>query len=95
MSNTCYSNGNFIGTFNMKSLSFTTQNDIEYKKKVFEYYKSVNGESFKIGSYIVTDVTINDSDETVSITAMDYALKGFAQPYINGIRLCKWNNYFI
>lgn len=81
MSNTCYSNGNFIGTFNMKSLTFTTQNDIEYKKKVFEYYKSVNGESFKIGSYIVTDVVINDSDETVSITAMDYALK-FAQPYI-------------
>lgn len=82
MSNTAYKNGNIFGTFNLKKLEFETENDIDYKKKEVVYYKSVNGESFKIGTYIVTEVKDNDSKETVSVTAMDYGLK-FAIPYVS------------
>lgn len=81
MSNTCYKNGNFIGTFNLKILEFETENDVDYKKKELVYYKSVNGEAIKIGTYIVTSVTDNDSKETVKVTAMDYGLK-FAVDYV-------------
>src|SRR5574344_1986839 len=80
MSNTAYKNTTFFGTFNLKMLEFTTENDINYKKKTFTYWKSVNGEAFKIGSYIVTDIKDNDSTEEVTVTAMDYGLK-FAIPY--------------
>ena len=80
MSNTAYKDGNFIGTFNLKMLDFTTENDVNYKKKEFTYWKSVNGTAFKIGTYIVTDVTDNDTNEEVTITAMDYGLK-FAVSY--------------
>ena len=33
MSNTAYKNTTFFGTFNLKMLEFTTENDIDYKKK--------------------------------------------------------------
>ena len=65
-------------------LEFTTENDIDYKKKEFSYYKSVNGEAFKIGTYIVTDVNDNDSTEEVTVTAMDYGLK-FANTYVTDL----------
>lgn len=84
MSNTAYKNTTFFGTFNLKMLEFTTENDINYKKKTFTYWKSVNGEAFKIGSYIVTDIKDNDSTEDVTITAMDYGLK-FATPYTTSL----------
>lgn len=82
MSNSCYNEGNIFGTFIFKKLEFTTENDINYKKKEFEYYKSINGNAFKIGTYIVTDVTDNDSSETVKVTSYDYGLK-FAIPYVS------------
>jgi hypothetical protein len=75
MSNSCYNEGNIFGTFIMKKLEFTTENDIDFKQKEVTYYKSVNGESFKIGTYIVTEIKDNDSDETVTVTAYDYAIK--------------------
>ena len=84
MSNSCYNDGNIFGTFIMKKLEFTTENDIEYKGKEVEYYKSVNGESFKIGTYIVTEIKDNDSDETVTVTALDYGLKT-AIPYVSSL----------
>lgn len=81
LSDDSYNNGNFIGTFIMKKLEFETENDIDYKKKEFEYYREVNGESFKIGSFIVTDIENSDTNETVKVTAYDYALK-FADTYV-------------
>jgi hypothetical protein len=80
MSNSCYNEGNIFGTFIMKKLEFTTENNIDYKGKEVVYYKSVNGESFKIGTYIVTEIKDNDSDETVTVTSLDYGLKT-AIPY--------------
>lgn len=80
MSNVAYKNTTFFGTFNMKMLTFIAENDVDYKKQEFEYYKEVNGESFKIGSYIVTDLKDNDTKEEITVTAMDYGLK-FANIY--------------
>lgn len=77
---TAYKDTTFFGTFNMKMLKFETENDVEYKGKEFEYYKEVNGNSFKIGNFITTDVSDNDTKETVKVTAYDYALK-FANEY--------------
>lgn len=81
LSDDSYNNGNFIGTFIMKKLEFETENNIDYKKKEFEYYREVNGESFKVGSFIVTDIENSDTNETVKVTAYDYALK-FADTYV-------------
>lgn len=80
LSDDCYSDGHFIGTFIMKKLEFETENNIDYKKKEFEYYRQVDNESFKIGTFIVTEIKNSDTDELVKITAYDYALK-FAKPY--------------
>lgn len=76
-----YKDTHFIGTFNMKYIKFTTSNDIQYRNKELTLYKEINGESFKIGNFIVTDIKDNDSTEEVSVTAYDYGLK-FAQPYV-------------
>lgn len=84
LSATAFNDRNFIGTFNLKSLTFETENDIDYKTKEFEYYKQVNNESFKIGSFIVTEVEDSDTYETVKVTAMDYGLK-FALPYTTNL----------
>ena len=62
-------------------LEFTTENNIDYRKKEFVYYKQVNDEAFKIGTYIVTGIKESDTKEEVSVTAMDYGLK-FAIPYV-------------
>ena len=77
---TAYKDTHFIGTFNMKYIKFTTQNDVQFRKKELTLYKEINGESFKIGNFIVTDINDNDSNEEVSVTAYDYGLK-FANPY--------------
>ena len=77
---TAFNDKNFIGTFNLKCLTFETENDIDYKEKEFEYYKQVNNEAFKIGTFITTDVEDSDTNEIVKVTAMDYGLK-FATPY--------------
>lgn len=81
---TAFNDRNFIGTFNLKSLTFETENDIDYKTKEFEYYRQVNNEAFKIGSFIVTEVEDSDTFETVKVTAMDYGLK-FALPYTTSL----------
>lgn len=47
LSATAYKNSTFFGTFNMKMLKFETENDINYKKKEFVYYKEVDGEAIK------------------------------------------------
>lgn len=77
---TAFNDKNFIGTFNLKCLTFETENDIDYKEKEFEYYKQVNNEAFKIGTFITTEVEDSDTNEVVKVTAMDYGLK-FAIPY--------------
>lgn len=80
MSNTAYKNTTFFGTFNLKMLTFTTENDVDYKQKEFSYWKEVNGNNFKIGNYIVTDVKDSDTNEEVTVTAYDFGLK-FANTY--------------
>lgn len=77
---TAFNDKNFIGTFNLKCLTFETENNIDYKEKEFEYYKQVNNEAFKIGTFITTEVEDSDTNEVVKVTAMDYGLK-FATPY--------------
>ena len=77
---TAYKDTHFIGSFNMKYIKFKTSNDVRYRNKELTFYKEVDGESFKIGNFIVTDIKDNDSNEEVSVTAYDYGLK-FALPY--------------
>lgn len=84
LSATAFNDKNFIGTFNLKSLTFETENDIDFKEKEFEYYKQVNDESFKIGTFITTEVEDSDTNETVKVVAMDYGLK-FATPYATAL----------
>ena len=81
---TAYKDTTFFGTFNMKTLIFETENNINYKGKEFEYFKEVNGESFKIGTFITTDVKDSDTFENVNVTAYDYGLK-FANPYMTSL----------
>lgn len=71
----CYNEGNFIGTFIFKEISFETENKYNFKNKEFEYYKTVNGESIKIGTFITTEVKDSDTKETVKVIGMDYGLK--------------------
>ncbi|MBQ3944765.1 MAG: hypothetical protein II670_04045 [Alphaproteobacteria bacterium] len=80
LSANAFNDRNFIGTFNLKSLSFETENNVDFKNKEFEYYKQVNNEPFKIGTFITTEVKDSDTNELVEVTAMDYGLK-FATPY--------------
>lgn len=80
LSDTAYKDDTFFGKFNLKMLKFETDNDIDYKKKEFTYYKEVNGEALKIGTFIVTDVSDSDTFESVNVTAYDYGLN-FANPY--------------
>lgn len=75
-----YKDTHFIGSFNMKYIKFTTSNDVQYRNKELTFYKEVNGEAFKVGNFIVTEIKDNDSNEEVNVTAYDYGLK-FAQPY--------------
>ena len=90
LSDTAYKNSTFFGTFNMKMLKFETENDINYKKKEFTYYKEVDGEVLKIGTFIVTDVSDSDTFESVNVTAYDYGLK-FADPYTTALNYSDGN----
>ena len=81
---TAYKDTHFIGSFNMKYIKFTTSNDVKYRNKELTLYKEINGESFKVGNFIVTEIKDNDSTEEVKVTAYDYGLK-FAQPYVTGL----------
>lgn len=71
----CYNNGNFIGTFIFKEISFEVENNIDFKQKEFEYYKVVNGETIKFGTFITTEITDNDTTELVKVVGMDFGLK--------------------
>nr|DAU13553.1 MAG TPA: hypothetical protein [Caudoviricetes sp.] len=71
----CYNNGNFIGTFIFKEISFEVENNIDFKRKEFEYYKVVNGEAIKFGTFITTEITDNDTSELVKVVGMDFGLK--------------------
>lgn len=84
LSDTAYKDNTFFGKFNLKMLKFETENDIDYKKKEFIYYKEVNGEALKIGTFIVTEVKDSDTFESVNVTAYDYGLK-FANPYTTSL----------
>lgn len=84
LSDTAYKDTTFFGKFNLKMLKFETENDIDYKKKEFTYYKEVDGEALKIGTFIVTEVKDSDTFESVNVTAYDYGLK-FANPYITSL----------
>lgn len=80
-----YTNNTFFGTFNMKMLKFEAENNIDYKGKEFDYYKEVNGESFKIGRFIVTEVKDSNTFDNVTVTAYDYGLK-FASTYDTNLK---------
>ena len=80
LSDTAYKDTTFFGKFNLKMLKFETENDIDYKKKELKYYKEVDGEAIKIGTFIVTEVKDSDTFESVNVTAYDYGLK-FANSY--------------
>ena len=84
LSATAYKDTTFFGTFNMKVLQFETSNTIQFRNRQFEYYKVIDGNAFKIGTFITTEVTDSDSKETVRVTANDYALK-FAVPYTTAL----------
>lgn len=84
LSDTAYKDTTFFGKFNLKMLKFETENDINYKKKEFVYFKEVDGEAIKIGTFIVTDVSDSDTFESVNVTAYDYGLK-FANPYTTSL----------
>ena len=90
LSATAYKDTTFFGKFNLKMLTFETENDIEYKGKEFVYYKEVNGESVKIGTFIVTEVKDSDTFESVNVTAYDYGLK-FAKPYKTNLNYSSGN----
>lgn len=79
-----YSNGNYIGTFIMKTIEFEAENNIEYKEKEVVYYREINGTRFKVGTFIVQDIKDNDTNETVKVTAYDYGLK-FANTYVTDL----------
>ena len=70
-----YENGNFVGTFILKKIEFETDATYDFKDKEFEYYKKIDNESIKIGTFITTEVTINDSQDLVKVVGMDYGLK--------------------
>ena len=84
LTDTAYKDTTFFGKFNLKMLKFETENDIDYKKKEFTYYKEVDGEALKIGTFIVTEVKDSDTFESVNVTAYDYGLK-FANPYTTSL----------
>ena len=84
LTDTAYKDTTFFGKFNLKMLKFETENDIDYKKKEFTYYKEVDGEALKIGTFIVTEVKDSDTFESVNVTAYDYGLK-FANPYTTNL----------
>ena len=90
LSDTAYKDNTFFGKFNLKMLKFETENDIDYKKKEFVYYKEVNGEALKIGTFIVTEVKDSDTFESVNVTAYDYGLK-FANPYTTALNYSDGN----
>ena len=90
LSDTAYKDTTFFGKFNLKMLKFETENDIDYKKKEFTYYKEVDGEALKIGTFIVTDVSESDTFESVNVTAYDYGLK-FANPYTTALNYSDGN----
>ena len=81
---TAYKDTTFFGTFNMKVLEFETSNDTQFRNRQFEYYKVIDGNAFKIGTFITTEVVDNDSKETIKVTANDYGLK-FAVPYTTSL----------
>lgn len=87
---TAYKDTHFIGTFNMKYIKFTTSNDVQYRNKELTLYKEINGESFKVGNFIVTEIKDNDSNEEVTVTAYDYGLK-FANAYISDLNYASGN----
>lgn len=84
LTDTAYKDTTFFGKFNLKMLKFETENDIDYKKKEFTYYKEVDGEALKIGTFIVTEVKDSDTFESVNVTAYDYGLK-FSNPYTTNL----------
>lgn len=70
-----YENGNFIGSFIFKTISFEVDNQYDFRNREFVYYKKINGESIKMGTFITTEVTDNDTTEIAKIVGMDYGLK--------------------
>ena len=80
LSATAYKDTTFFGTFNMKVLEFETDNITQFRNREFEYYKVIDGNAFKVGTFITTEVVDDDSNDSVRVTANDYGLK-FAVPY--------------
>ena len=84
LSATAYKDTTFFGTFNMKVLEFETDNTTQFRNRQFEYYKVIDGNAFKIGTFITTEVVDNDSKDLIKVTANDYGLK-FAVPYTTSL----------
>lgn len=81
---TAYKDTTFFGTFNMKVLEFETENTTQFRNRQFEYYKVIDGNAFKVGTFITTQVVDNDSKSSIKVTANDFALK-FAKPYTSSL----------
>ena len=58
----CYNEGNFVGTFVMKRLEFQYEEDIDFKKKEFKFYKSfkIDNEwkTIDYGTFIVQSIEL-------------------------------------
>lgn len=93
LSANAYTDNTFFGTFNMKILEFEAENNIDFKEKEFDYYKEVNGEAFKIGRFIVTEIKDSNTYENVIVTAYDYGLK-FATKYKSDLNFKSGNITF-
>ena len=71
----CYENGNFIGSFIFKTITFEVDNQYDFKNKEFVYHKVVNGEDVVLGTFITTEVEDSDTNQIMKVIGMDYGLK--------------------
>ena len=71
----CYENGNFIGNFIFKTITFEVDNQYDFKNKEFVYHKVVNGEDVVLGTFITTEVEDSDTNQIMKVIGMDYGLK--------------------
>lgn len=78
-----YLDGNFIGTFIFKRLEFECEYH-DFRNKEVSYHKAIRhqGEwqTVDFGNFIVTELEVSDTFDTVKVIAYDYGLK-FASPY--------------
>ena len=75
LSDSCYDEGNYIGTFIFKEIRFEAENIYNFKENTFQYFKVIDGESVNFGTFITTEYNNNDSKNIVKVVGMDLGLK--------------------